>query len=162
MTCFPYGGPPQRNSDDMGLPAMTHLPPHSKEKGFTPEDDQGEGMSEIPDELEREAWREAFVNGTAFIKTNADGSRERVDPQDVYVETVRTPGDVDLIAMGIVKAWIKNPFEDEADLAQAIAALIVAERNRCIRRVLNGLDFGWLQCSEESKDHLMRALRGEV
>jgi hypothetical protein len=22
---------------------MTHLPPHSKEKGFTPEDDQGEG-----------------------------------------------------------------------------------------------------------------------
>jgi hypothetical protein len=27
---------------------MTHLPPHSKEKGFTPEDDQGEGsvMSE--------------------------------------------------------------------------------------------------------------------
>lgn len=28
---------------------MTHLPPHSKEKGFTPEDDQGEGMSGIPE-----------------------------------------------------------------------------------------------------------------
>lgn len=26
---------------------MTHLPPHSKEKGFTPEDDRGEGMSGI-------------------------------------------------------------------------------------------------------------------
>jgi hypothetical protein len=31
------------------------LPPHSKEKGFTPEDDQGEGMREIPEDIARTA-----------------------------------------------------------------------------------------------------------
>lgn len=27
MTCFPYGGPPQRNSDDMGLPPAASVFP---------------------------------------------------------------------------------------------------------------------------------------
>ena len=35
---------------------MTHLPPHSKEKGFTPEDDQGEGMSGIAEGCDDTLW----------------------------------------------------------------------------------------------------------